>query len=262
MPTDVTSVERDLFVFAHPDDEFACLERIRRSVRTGHEVVCVYLTDGAYGGQPAEPRIEESQRALGRLGVTAESIHFLGVATGIPDGELPSHMHTAYDALCRLVPRLGWVTTCYVPAWEGGHQDHDAAHAILMAMRQNGRVDAPAWQFPLYNGDGLPGPLFRVMHPLSSNGPVTWLPVSLHDRLRDLRTCMSYPSQWRTWLGLLPFVAFKLLFRGSYALQTADEGAMERHPHEGKLLFERRSTTRWEQIRQNYLDLLEEERPR
>jgi len=260
MPTDVGAVERHLFVFAHPDDEFACLEQIRRSLAAGCEIVCAYLTDGAYGGQPIEPRIEESRRALGRQGVAPASIHFLGAAAGIPDGELPSRMRTAYEALCDLVLRSGEVTACFVTAWEGGHQDHDASYAILMAMRQNGLLNAPVWQFPLYNGAGLPGPLFRVMHPLPSNGPTTLLSVSMQPRLLDLRTCMGYPSQWRTWLGLLPFVAIKLLFQGSYTLQAADEKALEQRPHAGKLLFERRSTTTWEHVRQGYLALLEKER--
>jgi len=261
MPTDAAAGGRHLFVFAHPDDEFACLEQIRRSVAQGHAITCVYLTDGAYGGQAVEPRIEESRRALARQGVAADSLHFLGAAAGIPDGELPSRMRTAYELLCELVSGLERVTACFVTAWEGGHQDHDASHAIVMAMRRNGRLDAPVQQFSLYNGEGLPGPLFHVMHPLPSNGPTTWLPVSLPHRLLDLRTCMGYPSQWRTWLGLLPFVAFKLLFQGSYALQATSEEALERRPHAGKLLFERRSATTWEQIRQGYLELLEPARP-
>ncbi|MGO4702307.1 PIG-L deacetylase family protein [Dyella sp. 2RAB6] len=262
MPTEVASAGRHLFVFAHPDDEFACLEQLRRSVAEGHEVVCAYLTDGAYGGQAVEPRIEESQRALARQGVAAQSLHFIGAAAGIPDGGLPARMRTAYELLCELVSQQGPVTACFVTAWEGGHQDHDASHAILLAMRRNGHVDAPVWQFPLYNGEGLPGPLFRVMHPLTSNGPTTWLPISVRHRLLDLRTCLGYPSQWRTWLGLLPFVAFKLLFQGSYALQLASDDALEQRPHAGKLLYERRSPVTWEQIRQGYLELLETERPR
>lgn len=261
MPTEAAPRGRHLFVFAHPDDEFACLEQLRRSVAEGHEIACVYLTDGAYGGQPVEPRIEESKRALARQGVTAQSLHFIGAEAGIPDGGLPSRMRTGYELLGGLLSRLGPVSACFVTAWEGGHQDHDACHAILLALRHNGRIDAPVWQFPLYNGEGLPGPLFRVMSPLPSNGPTTWQPISLAHRLLDLRTCMGYPSQWRTWLGLLPFVAFRLLLQGSYALQVTTEEALERRPHQGKLLYERRSATTWEQIHQGYLELLQVERP-
>ncbi|MGN6237765.1 PIG-L deacetylase family protein [Dyella sp.] len=258
MPTKASPTNQHVFVFAHPDDEFACLEQIRRSVAMNHQVICVYLTDGAYGGQAIEPRIDESRRALAKQGVATESIYFLGASAAIPDGELPMRMRTAYDLLSDLISRQEQVTACFVPAWEGGHQDHDASHAILMAIHRNTRMRALVWQFPLYNGEGLRGPFFHVMRPLQSNGPVTSLSVPLRDRLRDLRTCMGYPSQWRTWIGLLPFVAFKLIFRGTYALQIASEEALERRPHEGKLLFERRSKITWEQIRQNYLALLEE----
>jgi hypothetical protein len=261
MPTKVPTSDQHLFIFAHPDDEFACLEQIRRSVAAGHQIICVYLTDGAYGGQAIEPRIEESRRALAKQGVAAESLHFLGASAGIRDGELPLRMRTAYELLCDFISRQNRVTACFVPAWEGGHQDHDASHVILMAIRRNGHLEAPVWQFSLYNGEGLRGPLFRVMHPLRNNGPITLLSVSLRHRLLDLRTCMGYPSQWRTWIGLLPFVAFKLLFRGAYALQMASDEALERRPHGGKLLFERRSKITWEQIRQSYLALLEEKDP-
>ena len=255
------AVERDLFVFAHPDDEFACLESLRRSVQAGHEVICAYLTDGGYGGQAIEPRMEESRRALGKLGVAPASIHFLGAAARIPDGDLPAHMRTAYVVLGELVARAGPLTACFVPAWEGGHQDHDAAYAIVMAMRCNGLIDAALWQFSLYHGAGLPGPLFHVMQPLASNGPVTALAVSWRRRWADLRICMGYPSQWRSWLGLLPFVVCRLLLRGSYTLQRADATALERRPHAGKLLFERRSASSWEQLRAQYRALLDPPRP-
>ena len=56
----------------------------------------------------------------------------------------------------------------YLPAWEGGHQDHDAGHLLGLSLAAPG---LRLRQFPLYQGAGLPGPFFRVMAPLPGNGP-------------------------------------------------------------------------------------------
>ena len=57
-------VDRHAFVFAHPDDEFACSGVIAGLVKKGDDVRCVYLTDGGHGGQSIERRRKEGHYLL------------------------------------------------------------------------------------------------------------------------------------------------------------------------------------------------------
>lgn len=234
-----------LFLFAHPDDEFGCFEAIRSTAARGDRAICVYLTDGAYGGQPVAPRMRESISVLGRLGVDAADVHFLGVEHGIGDGSLPQHIDAAYLQLMVIMAAHAIPDHVYSTAWEGGHQDHDATFLVARTFTREKAPGARFLQFSLYNGRGLAGPLFRVMSALPGQGPITELPITWRQRLTYLRLCMAYPSQWKTWLGLLPFVALTLFFRGTYLVQEAAQGLLRR-PHEGALLYERRGSMTWE----------------
>jgi hypothetical protein len=239
---------RSIFIFAHPDDEFGCYESIRREVLLGHSVGCYYLTDGGYGGQPTEPREKESVRVLKRLGVATSAIWFLGRMHNIPDGGLPGNMLLAAKALMEQVKGSGDVAAIYVPAWEGGHQDHDAAHVIGCAINAQVRARDGLWQYSLYQGRGLKWVLFWVMKPLRINGPLRTQSVSLKYRFVYLRLCLCYSSQWKTWMGLFPFVAMKLIFFGHFYLQPASLNACVRRPHDGLLLYERRRMACFEEV--------------
>ncbi|MBD8881286.1 PIG-L family deacetylase [Rhodanobacter sp. 7MK24] len=234
------AVANGLFVFAHPDDEFGCFESIRIEVESGRRVSCFYLTDGGYGGQPVARRKGESIRVLSSLGIDAEDVHFLGVELGIKDGVLHENMERVAGELSSVVRRLGPIESLYVPAWEGGHQDHDTAHVIALAVCGWLNLPACVWQFSLYHGAGLRGSFFHVMKPLPDNGTCVTQRIPVERRLRYLKLCLSYPSQWKTWLGLFPFVFFRLLFGGGYSIQRAHLQRLLQRPHAGPLLYERR----------------------
>lgn len=247
MLTNSMSLTR-VFIFAHPDDEFGCFETIRLSVCSSYCVVCVYLTDGAFGGQAVEPRIRESERTLAKLGVARQNVHFVGARNHFPDGELIFHLVDSYGAVLDCLRAYGEVETLFAPAWEGGHQDHDASNLIALYVARKVGAKLGVHQYSLYNGIGLWGPLFRVMRPLTKNGDIHRFPVDIVNRLRYIWLCMGYPSQWKTWLALMPFVAFKLLFGPGYALQVASISRLDERPHMGPLLYERRSSLTWEQF--------------
>jgi len=239
---------RSLFLFAHPDDEFGCYESIRREALSGQEIVCCYLTDGGFGGQSVGRREAESLRVLERLGVCRGNVKFTGRRAGIPDGSLPCHMLRAAEAVKADVGRGDDVDVVFTPAWEGGHQDHDAANILACVVGGALRPKRGLWQFSLYNGAELRGALFRVLTPLPSNGPVDAQALSIALRMRYLRLCLAYPSQWKTWLGLLPFVAIKLALGGCYFLQRAALPPVVRRPHEGLLLYERRGMAKFDRV--------------
>lgn len=228
-----------LFVFPHPDDEFAVSAWIRDMRARGVDVTCVYVTNGEFGGQDGKRRERETLAVLARLGVGPAHVHFLGARCAIPDGALHEHLEKALDALARVADCEGPLDV-FCPAWEGGHQDHDAAHVLALALAGSHHGPVRVLQFPLYNGAGLPGPFFRVMAPLRANGQTKERRCGVTERLAQIRLCLGYPSQWKTWIGLLPLVVWHMLSDGRFFLQEAAPRRILEPPHEGSPLYARR----------------------
>jgi LmbE family N-acetylglucosaminyl deacetylase len=229
-----------IFVFAHQDDEFAFLATFERLVRSGATVHCVYLTDGAFGNQSTERRNRESLRVLASLGVVPSNVHFIGQGLRIPDGSLHAYLMPAFKGLQECIERVRPVDEMYLPAWEGGHQDHDAAHLIGVITSIAFGLLNSTFQISLYNGHRLMGPMFRVMSPLPRNGPSQNERVAWRKRLTYSLLCLSYPSQWKTWLGLFPFALFSYLKHGVRHKQPVSLQRLFELPHPGRLLYERR----------------------
>lgn len=214
-----------VFVLAHQDDEVACASRIRFCIARGDRVICVFLTDGA-SRVASSIRDDESRAALKQLGV--DDVRFIGSREQIADGTLPDHLERALALLERETNADEVVTL----AWEGGHQDHDAAHLVAAVFAQ--RRGIRCIELPLYNGHNA-GPLFRVNHPLGDG----WAsrPLPLREKLATLRLLRFYRSQRSTWLALGPLL---LLARSREFTRVADLQRAATRPHRGSLLYERR----------------------
>ncbi|MBO4300743.1 MAG: PIG-L family deacetylase [Desulfovibrio sp.] len=233
-----------VFLFAHQDDEYGIFACLHDHCLQGDTVSCVYLTDG---GSLAQIRKRETLAVLTDLGVRSWQVSFPGMDYGWHDGNLHRH----YVDCCRwLVASLGSMAPqhVYVPAWEGGHPDHDTVHAAAVACAQHLNASFRLWQFPLYNGYGCSGPMFRTMLPLSANGSVLRHAISLRLRLYYTSLCLRYPSQWKSWLGLFLPVALRYVFGGKQLLQ---EVPLSQHgkPHAGRLYYERRGFCTWESLK-------------
>lgn len=231
-----------LAVFAHPDDEFAVFPWLRRALADGRRVEAVWLTDGGWGGQDTARRRTESIAVLSGLGMAPARMHFCGEEWGITDGGL----HLRLDEVVpRVLERLG--TACggevLIPAWEGGHHDHDASHLVGIALAR--ARDARMWQFSLYHGEGLPGPWFKVLSPLRGNGDAETLSTGLGERLGCAALCLRYRSQWKSFVGLLPFYAWRMLSADAFQRQPVDPRRTAQRPHEGAMLYERRGGPSW-----------------
>ncbi|HEY6139021.1 MAG TPA: PIG-L family deacetylase [Thermoanaerobaculia bacterium] len=200
-----------LFVFAHQDDEVAIAPRIAREVAAGERVVCAFLTDG---GAPAV-RDAESRAVLESLGV--RDVIFVG----LPEGRLVEHLEEAFQAIG------GDPDEIITLAWEGGHQDHDAAHLVALALAIARGVRCI--EFPLYHGRRRP---YRVLAPLRIGETRR---LSMREVWRRAMLCWRYPSQRRTWLGLW----WGLWKRDEVVCEASAERVLH-PPHEGSLLYERR----------------------
>jgi hypothetical protein len=230
----------NLFLFPHQDDEYGVYPVLENLVARGENTKVVYLTSGTLDGRRSEQRNHESTRVLSKIGITDADIHFLGSELHFPDGKLCEHAERAAGAVLELFNHDERPARVFTPAWEGGHQDHDAAYIVGCYLAQAFSCLPASRQFPLYTGRGLPGSLWHTFHPLAENGPVESSQLNWSQRLRYLRYCLNYRSQWRTWLGLYPMYALYLLTRGRQYLQPLCLDRLHSRPHPGSCLYERR----------------------
>lgn len=233
-----------LVVLAHPDDEFAIFPWLRKAIHVGRHVDVIWLTDGGWGGQNVMRRHAESTAVLAVLGMKQTGMHLCGIEWGIPDGRLHQHLETAVQKALQHFGTADVGGEVMMPAWEGGHQDHDASHlvGIQLAKARGARMS----QFSLYHGEGLRGTWFKILTPLPSNGNVEVITTSLLERLYYAALCLRYPSQWKSFMGLLPFYLYRMFNRNAFRCQAVDPLRVMRRPHEGALLYERRSGLTWD----------------
>ena len=262
MPTDNTEKIQErraaLFLFCHQDDEFAVYHQILLERSFGHRVICFYVTSGvSYGGNP-DRRNSESLAVLQKLGVTREDIYFVGQQLSIPDGHLLDHLPKALSWLKTFLVEHKEIANLYIPAWEGGHPDHDALHFLSVKICSDLGTLNGVLQFPLYNAANCFWKFFRVLSPLTENGPVLKDSISWVNRIRFARHSLHYPSQWKSWLGLFPLYLLHLLMNGKQYLQGVNPERISQKPHAGKLYYERRNFATWRQMQSctnNLLDL-------
>jgi LmbE family N-acetylglucosaminyl deacetylase len=230
-----------LCVFAHQDDEYGVAARITRERKSGRRVICAYLTDGA-ASVPSYVRNDESRGVLTTIGVDESDILFLGSEHDIPDGSLVEHLEAAFHILDRAV-RERDIDEVLTLAWEGGHQDHDAAHLVAMAFAQ--KRSLPCREFPLYRGNRY-GHLFRVLSPIRDGGLRRKLGFS--EALRASMLAWRYRSQRRTWIGLFGESFLKLVVLRREVLGDADPARVLQPPHARPLFYERRFHFPWERF--------------
>ncbi|PRC93956.1 PIG-L deacetylase family protein [Solimicrobium silvestre] len=243
-----TSTPVALFLFAHQDDEFGVFHAILSEVNQGHRIICAYLTNGHAKNVTSEIRNQESISVLLKLGVKKQDIFFPGDTLNISDSKLLEHLERASNWLKEILSEVSNLAAIYIPAWEGGHQDHDALHALTVCTTMNSDVFNRVRQFPLYNRYLCIGSFFRVLSPLPSNGVVEKINIPLKNRIDFLRYCLSYPSQLVTWIGLFPFVFLHYVFIGKQQLQHVSYERIFQRPHSGFLYYEKRRFFTWEQM--------------
>lgn len=233
-----------LFVFAHQDDEIAAATRILHLIRAGWTISVVYLTDGEGRSAKSDVRDEESRQVLSRLGVDLNRVHFLGSRERIADGRLFEHLDRAAELVDRAIPETP--DEVWTLAYEGGHQDHDAAHLIAFAYAA--RRDIETFEMPLYHGHGLPGPFFNTLAPLRNGAPWSARKIALKEGFDIALLCRFYTSQRKTWLGLLPEALLRLALGRKEWTRPAELARLREKPHRGKLFYERRFGVTWEEF--------------
>jgi LmbE family N-acetylglucosaminyl deacetylase len=145
-----------LVLAPHPDDEIvACGISASRAMGAGARVHVLYLTTGvapcealwrrqpaAYAGRVRRRR-DEAAAVAALLGFKPAG--FLDW----PSRQLCQHLDEAAAAIAGAVESSG-AAALWVPAFEGGHQDHDAANALAARFRDR----LPVVEFAAYNFAG------------------------------------------------------------------------------------------------------------
>lgn len=246
-----------LFIFAHQDDEYAAAPWILEELRGGSAVACVYLTDGGSRVAPAI-RDAESFSVLQSLGVSGDAIAFLRDDRGrIGDRDLPARSLTGLAMIERWIESTSFAPTrVYSHSYEGGHPDHDAAHLISAVVASRLGLLDDLWHFALYNAYRCPPPFFSVLRQLPSSAPSRRAQLPTGRRLSLTLLCRHYPSQRKTWLGLLPgaFVERALLARESVV--RFDLERLGARPHDGELLYERLFEKTYDEFAREVVDLV------
>lgn len=237
-----------VFLFAHQDDEFGVFHQITLERTSGVRVFCIYLTSGVSYGGCSRRRNSESLQVLRDLGVSEDHVVFAGEKLGISDGGVLEALDIARRWFGDWLDACGEVARIYIPAWEGGHPDHDALHALALKVATVSSPNARISQFSLYNAVGCRRPFFRVLNPIEANGVVQSARIPWRRRFLYLRMCLSYSSQRKSWFGLFPFVLTHYLLSGRQQLQPVSVGRVKCRPHAGMLYYEMRSFATWNRV--------------
>jgi LmbE family N-acetylglucosaminyl deacetylase len=143
-------LSRTLVLAPHPDDEAAGCGILLQRMQSP---LVAFLTDGAprdpyfwqrYGSREAyaELRRREAHAACRVVGAAAR------FCEGIADQELFRNLEDAQSWLDGVIAELH-PHALLVPAFEGGHPDHDSAN--LLGVLAGRRAGIPVWEFPLYH---------------------------------------------------------------------------------------------------------------
>lgn len=245
-----------IFLFAHPDDECGVFQVLSSKLTQLSQIHCIFYTSGTLNGLKSNIRESESLAVLTSMGLSSRNIHFFGSDYGIPDGRLVFRMEHASSLLLNFLSKFPDGFNLYIPAWEGGHPDHDALHAIGAVIAKKKEALGTTFQYPLYNAYLCKGPFFKVLTPLPENGPVMNEKIPYLNRLIFLKYCLSYPSQAKTWIGLFPFFLIHYIFRPLQSLQAISLSRLKSRPHNGELYYEKRKFSSWEIVKGKVEDLI------
>lgn len=239
-----------LFLFAHHDDEIFISVTMRQLARAGGPVLAAWLTRGGLHG---ERRQSESQQAMELLGVEQKNMFFFR----LPDNRLLDYLEDIIARLIMLMERRR-PASVFVPAFEGGHQDHDTvqlatAAAIRRLQSAGSCAQAPLYsqprvaalyEFPIYHRFGARILCVGEFLPEAAS-PVLRTPLKLSDRLLKQKLARIYKSQRPV---LYPVLGLKgspmMLHRHGEPYRPVPlDRNYERPPHPGRLTYE--CFTRW-----------------
>ena len=225
-----------LFLFAHHDDEIFIATTLQSLAGRGDVSVAWVTRGGLHGGM----REAESRRAMDILGVHPQRLHFFR----LPDGRVLDYTGEVINRLTRLIEKLK-PASVFVPAFEGGHPDHDAVQlaateAIRRSVFESSSDDRgpKLYEFPLYSRRATR--FLSVGEFIPQATPTLRTTVKLRDRLIRRELMMTFRSQR---LILWPLSGLKggpmmMHLRGEPYRRVPVGRDYTVRPHPGRLAYE------------------------
>lgn len=190
---------RTMVLVAHQDDETACAGLLQRLV----DPIIVFATNGApadeyfwrpYGSRLNYAAVRRNEAEAAAAKAQLSNLEFLSdyapAGTEFRDQGLHRVLRQAFRAVSDIVRRYR-PNTILVPAYEGGHPDHDSC-SFLGALL-GGLFGLPIWETPLYHRSGngrLVCQQFRAR-----NGTERALVLSPHEKRTRDSMIATYSSQ-------------------------------------------------------------------
>ena len=247
-----------LFLLAHHDDEVFCAGRLRRALADGESVRLLWATAG--GLAPARRRIAEGARVLTLLGLPTDA----GRDLQLRDQHAVEHIPVIAREAARLLDQRGddesaddstvrapaagvtvhapsadnEVTTVHVPAYEGGHPDHDAVN-LAAALAAAARPGLRVVEFPLYRRGRL-GLAVQSPVPATPSSADRFAVLALDDEDLAFRRELARANASQLAPSLLPLLALARWAGRGRAEPARPLPAHDyaRPPHPGRLLYE------------------------
>jgi len=230
------------FLLAHHDDELFIAATIKHLAGREGQVLVAWFTCGGIG---ANQRLAESVKAMELLGVSRQCLYFFR----LPDNCLLDYLEDIVKRLVFLWERRR-PGSVFVPAFEGGHQDHDTVQlAAAAASRRLAGTKPDLYEFPLYHryrarllsvGEFIPDEATVVLQ----------TPLKLRDRLLKQKLAGIYKSQR---LIVYPLLALKgwpmMLHRQGEPYRRVPAGRdYTRPPYPGRPVYEYYSRLRFKKF--------------
>ena len=220
---------RTLILIPHPDDEVVgCCAAILRARQSGAAVFGAYLTTGVpardvlwpwdrHGhSQRVSLRRQEAHRAAELLGIEPLFFH------DVPTRQLRLNLGPVRELLLQHARRVH-ADSLWVPAYEGGHQDHDTANFVASTISK----DFAVWEFSEYN---FAGGKVRSQEFLAPKGTEQEFLLSEDEKRLKEKALALYASE----RGNLSYVrSEREVFRPLAAYDYSQP------PHSGKLFYQR-----------------------
>jgi hypothetical protein len=155
----------------------------------------------------SKKRLPESIYFLKRIiGINETDISVLKLNWPLLDSEIYKYIKEIYEELCVNFKDIDEIITT---AYEGGHQDHDAASVVGRALAN--KLGISLSEFFLYNGHRTFRKLYRVSSPFHCINEKK-IKYTLQDLIHLVKSPFIYRTQWSTMLGLWPFLFMKAFF--------------------------------------------------
>ena len=241
----------DIYILSHQDDEIAILKSIKNTIVSKRNIFIYFLTNGNINDyeniELINKREKESKKVLNELGVNSENIEFLGRKLKTKSYTLLNKLNETYEILFHKINKLQDDVTIYTHAWEGGNIDHDSTFIVSLKLYREISKIKLAYQFPFYNSYKMPLHFFRVFCPIYENGIAEKLHLTFSEKLRFIKKLFNYSSQLKIWIGLYPFIIFKILINEYNYLQKIEKKFFLRKPHKNLLWYEKQNFANFEE---------------